>query len=83
MVDKDLALKTWGPKFACMEDGSGFGNFTRMTASDFELFVTIIGSKVSRQDMNYRKSITVNERLAVTYEIFSYRGLIPEFNAPI
>jgi hypothetical protein len=37
-----------------------------MKASDFELLVTIIGSKVSRQDTNYRKSVTVNERLAVT-----------------
>jgi hypothetical protein len=37
-----------------MEDESGFRNFTRMTASDFELLMTIIGSKVSRQDTNYK-----------------------------
>jgi hypothetical protein len=44
-----------------MEDGSGFQNFTRMTASDFELLVTLTGFEVSRQDTNYRKSVTVNE----------------------
>jgi hypothetical protein len=49
-----------------MEDESWFQNFTRMTESDFELLVTIIGSKVSRQNRNYRKSIAVNEQLAVT-----------------
>jgi hypothetical protein len=63
-----------------MEDGSGFRTFTRMTASDFELLVTIIGSKVSRQDTNYRKSITVNERLAVTLRFLatgdSYQSII-------
>jgi hypothetical protein len=37
-----------------MEDGSGFRNFTRMTASHLELLVTIIGSKVTRQDTNYK-----------------------------
>jgi hypothetical protein len=44
-----------------MEDGSGSRNFTKMTASDFELLATITGFKVSRQDKNYRKSTTVNE----------------------
>jgi hypothetical protein len=56
-----------------MEDGSGFRNFTRKTASDFELLMTIIESKVSRQNTNYRKSITVNKRLAVTLR-FSATG---------
>jgi hypothetical protein len=37
-----------------MEDGSGFRNFARMTASHFELLVIIIGSRVSRQDTNYK-----------------------------
>jgi hypothetical protein len=63
-----------------MEDGNGFRNFTRMTASDFEFLITIIGSKVSRQNTNYRKSITVNERLAVTLRFLatgdSYQSLM-------
>jgi hypothetical protein len=63
-----------------MEDGRGFRNLTRMTASDFELLMTIIGSKVSRQNSNYRKSITVNERLAVTLRFLatedSYQNLM-------
>jgi hypothetical protein len=49
-----------------MEDGSGFRNFERMTASDFELLATIIGFKVPGQDTDYRKYIKINERLAAT-----------------
>jgi hypothetical protein len=62
-----------------MEDGSGFRNFTRMTASHFELLVTIIGPKVSRQH-ELQKSITVHERLAVTLRFLatgdSYQSLM-------
>jgi hypothetical protein len=66
-----------------MEDGSGFRNFTRITASDFELLMSITGSKVSRQNTNYRKSVTVNERLAVTLRFLatedSYQSLMHLF----
>jgi hypothetical protein len=54
---KTLLKKRGGPSLLgnlSMEDGSGFRNFTRMTASDFELSMAIIGSKVSRQNTNYK-----------------------------
>jgi hypothetical protein len=57
MVDKTLLKKHEGLSLLAnlsMEDGSGFRNFTRKTASDIELLVTFIGSKVYRQDTNYK-----------------------------
>jgi hypothetical protein len=50
-----------------MEAGSGFENFTRKKASYFELLATIIQFKIYKQDINYRKSITVNERVVILF----------------
>jgi hypothetical protein len=55
------------------EDGSGFRNFTTMRTSGFELLVTVIGPKVSRQDTNYNKCMTVNE---ITFDSFVFLGLL-------
>lgn len=46
-------------------DGS-FKNFVRMTSEDFEYLTLMIGHKISKMDMNYRKAISVTEKLAVT-----------------
>lgn len=46
-----------------MEDCSVFKNFKRM---NIEYFINIIGAKVARRDYNYRKCISVTEKLALT-----------------
>jgi hypothetical protein len=55
------------------EDGSGFQNFTRMKASEFESLANITGSEVSIQGSCYRKSLTVDE---ITVDSFALLGLL-------
>jgi len=43
-----------------------FRNFTRMTASDFELLLQLIGPSIKKQDINMREAIPISTRLAVT-----------------
>jgi len=43
-----------------------FRNFTRMTASDFELLLQLIGPSVKKQDINMRGAVPISMRLAVT-----------------
>jgi hypothetical protein len=43
-----------------------FRNFTRMTASDFELLLQMIGPSIKKQDTNMREAIPISTRLAVT-----------------
>lgn len=62
-----------------MEDASGFRNFTRMSATDFEFLLNLIGARLTRQDTNYRKCITVTEKLAVV-KIFGNWRFLPKFN---
>jgi hypothetical protein len=76
---KTLFKKRAGPNFFAnliIEDGSGFRNFTRMRASEFELLATIFGFKFPRQDTDYRNSVTVIERLAVNLIILATCDLI-------
>jgi hypothetical protein len=49
-----------------LEDGAGFRNFVRMTLSDFEILLQIIGSKISGTETKYRTPIPPSIRLAVT-----------------
>ena len=48
-----------------------FRNFTRMTARDFELLLQLIGPSIKKQDINIRKAIPINTRLAVTLRFLS------------
>jgi len=45
---------------------STFQNFLRMTCTDFEEILKMIGPKIKRQNTNFRVPISINERLAVT-----------------
>lgn len=40
--------------------------FLRMSSSDFEYLLVMLGGKIAKQDTNYRKAIPVKEKLAVT-----------------
>ena len=57
-----------------------FRNFTRMTASDFELLLQLIGPSIKKQDTNMREEIPISTRLAVTLSFLatgdSYRTLL-------
>jgi hypothetical protein len=43
-----------------------FRNFTRMTASNFELLLQLIGPSIKKQDINMREAIPIGTRLALT-----------------
>jgi hypothetical protein len=49
-----------------LENGAVFRNFVRMTPSDFEIVLQIIGSKISGTDAKYPAAIRPPVRLAVT-----------------
>lgn len=46
-------------------DGS-FKNFLRMSSANFEFLINLVGHKICKQDTNFRDSIPVKERLAIT-----------------
>ncbi|XP_075985597.1 uncharacterized protein LOC142982798 [Anticarsia gemmatalis] len=48
-----------------MRDGS-FENFTRMSRTDFEILLNMVGPAIVKQDTKFRKSIDPHIRLAVT-----------------
>ena len=41
-------------------------NFTRMSPSEFEFLINLIGEKISKKDTAFRKAISAQERLALT-----------------
>ena len=43
-----------------------YKNFTRMSPSEFEFLINLIGEKMLKKDTALRKSIFVQERLALT-----------------
>jgi len=43
-----------------------YKNFTRMSPSEFEFLINLIGEKISQKDTAFRKAISVQERLALT-----------------
>lgn len=48
-----------------IEDGH-IRNFIRMSDSDFEWLLNLVAPKIKKIDTNYRKAITVTERLLIT-----------------
>jgi hypothetical protein len=49
-----------------LEDGSGLRNFLRMTPTDFECLLKMIGGKISKENTRFRQSISPSIRLAAT-----------------
>jgi len=43
-----------------------YKNFTRMSPSEFEFLINLIGEKISKKDTTFRKAISVQESLALT-----------------
>jgi hypothetical protein len=43
-----------------------YKNFTRMSPSEFEFLINLIGEKISKKDTSFRKATSVQERLALT-----------------
>lgn len=63
--------------------GGGFRNFFRLTSSDFEVLLNLIGPLINKRDTSFRKAIPVHERLAVTLRFLatgdSYHSLMYMF----
>ena len=49
-----------------IEDAQQFINFVRMSASQIEVIINLIGDMISKKDTNMRKAIPVKERVIVT-----------------
>jgi hypothetical protein len=43
-----------------------YKNFTRMSPSEIEFLINLIGEKISKKDTPFRKAISVQERLTLT-----------------
>jgi len=50
-----------------------YKNFTRMSPTDFEYLINMIGPKIAKQDTFMRKSISVQERLSITLRFLATR----------
>lgn len=65
-----------------IEDGQ-IRNFLRMTDSDFEWLLNLVGPKITKNDTNFRKAITPTERLLITLRFLatgdSYTSLMHLF----
>ena len=62
-----------GPRFAVglldklkLNDATGFTNFTRLTPTDFEELLLMVGGQIMKQDTKFRETIPASVRLAVT-----------------
>ena len=54
-----------------MDSCAVFSNFTRMTASDFELLLQLFVPRIKKQDTNMREAIRISTRLAATFRFLA------------
>ena len=79
--EKNRKRKRWwcrdlfeeGPRFSVgllnklrLNDATGFTNFTRLTPTDFEELLLMVGGHIMKQDTKLRETIPASVRLAVT-----------------
>jgi hypothetical protein len=65
------SLQRWNKKLnilgeVILNSYATFRNFTRMTASAFELLLQLIGPRIKKQDTNMREDTQISKHLAVT-----------------
>jgi hypothetical protein len=63
---RDLRQDDTDPLTGELRYNGHFKNFTRMSSSDFEFLINLIGHRIARKDTNFREAIPVTVRLAVT-----------------
>lgn len=54
-----------------LEQSGRFENFCRMSVEDFEFLLNKLGPFIQKQDTNMRKTVPIQERLAVTFRILA------------
>ena len=57
-----------------LNDATGFTNFTRLTPTDFEELLLMVGGHIMKQDTKLRETIPASVRLAVTLRFLASRG---------
>lgn len=62
---------------------SSFKNFLRMSSEDFENLICLIGPAIKKEDTNWRRAISITERLSITLRFLatgdSYHSLMYQF----